>query len=196
MSTVLKELRETLEVLPLSELKQKAVKHFGLRLSKDDTREDVINKIIGVASKQEFASEAVGEMPAPGWSRIKVHPVPGKPQFPFFVGINGWFCWIPINVEVDVPSKVINVLRDAVEHKYALDPETGINKVSLEMSYPFTIVAATPGPDPRPGGEVSRARKLEAKRAFAEENGFWPSDADIKDFRQQQAQAKMLKELH
>lgn len=194
MSNILKELRESLEVLPLTELKQKAVKNFGLRLTKDDTKEDVINKIIGIASKQEFASEAMGDMPAAGWTRIRVHPIPGKPTFPFFVGVNGWFCWVPYNVDVDVPSKIVGVLRDALEYKYTLDSETGMNKVAMEASYPFTIIAATPGPDPRPGAEVGRERKLAAKRAFAEENGYWPSDEDIKEFRHQAAQAKFLKD--
>lgn len=194
MSSFLKELRETLEVLPLTELKQKAVKNFGLRLTKDDTKEDVINKIIGIASKQEFAPEASGELPMPGWTRIRVHPVPNKATFPFFVGVNGWFCWIPINVDVDVPSKIIGVLKDAIEYKYALDAETGVNKTSMEASYPFTIIAQTPGPDPRPGSEVARERKLAAKRAFAEENGYWPKDDEIKEFQRQAAQAKVMKD--
>ena len=193
MSNILKELRENLEVLPISELRQKAVRNFGLRLTREETKEDIINKIVVAASKQEFAVEAAGDMPAPGWTRIRVHPVPGKPTFPFFVGINGYFCSVPFNIDVDVPSKIIGVLKDAIEHRYSLDYETGFNKITLEQSYPFNIIATTPGPDPRPGNEVARERRLQVKRDFAEREGFWPSDDDIKEIRKNTSQADALK---
>lgn len=193
MSVFLKELRENLEILPISEVRQKAVKNFGLRLNRDDSKEDIIDRIVGAASKHDYAKDASGDMPEPGWTRIKVHPVPGKPSFPFFVGVNGYFCWIPFNVEVDVPSKVIGVLNDAIELKVSTD-EYGNRKDKFEQSYPFTVIAATPGPDPRPGFEAARERKLAAKRAFAEREGYWPSDVEVREARREYSQAAALKE--
>lgn len=194
MSNILKELRENLELLPISELRNKASKNFGLRIPRDDTKEDIINRIIGVASKQDFAVEAKGDMPQPGWTRIQVHPVPGKPTFPFYVGINGYFCWVPFNIEVDVPNKIVDVLKDAVEHRNVMD-EFGNNKWQLEKSYPFNILASVPGPDPRPGAEVARERKIANKRRFAELHGRWPRDKEVHDMQRDAAQATMLRDI-
>lgn len=194
MSNVLKQLREDLEILPITKLRERAVHNFRLTLSKEDTKEDIINKIIGIASKQNFAEIAKGDAPEPGWSRIKVHPVPGKATFPFFGGVNGYQCWIPFNVEVDIPSKMVNVLNDAVEMRVVTD-EYGNRKDAFEQSYPFTLVSQTPGPDPRPGMEVARERKLAIKRAFAERHGYWPKDMDIREELRSRNQAELLRDV-
>jgi hypothetical protein len=189
MATQLKELRDTLEILPIGAVRNRAVQNFGIKLSRDHTKEDIINLIIGVASKADFAQPANGDLPLPGWSRIKVHPVPGKPTFPFFTSVNGYFCWIPFNVEVDVPNKITNVLNDAIEMRMTFD-DFGNKKESLEASYPYSLIHRSEGPDPRPGFEVVRERKLKAKREFAEKEGYWPKDADLKELRH----ARMLRD--
>jgi len=189
MSSVLKELRENLELLPIGELRQKATKNFGIRLSKDHTKEDIVNLIVGVASKADFAQTGKTDKPLPGWARIKCHPVPGRPQFPFYVGVNGYFCWIPFNMPVDVPIKLLGILDDAQEMRLSQD-EFGNSKQNMESSYPYSLLDRTEGPDPRPGFEVARERKLKSKRAFAAKHQYWPKNKDIAEARH----AEMLKE--
>ena len=192
MSSALKELRENLELLPMSELRTKATRNFGLRLNREDNKEDIIDKIVGAASKADYAIAAKTDRPAPGWARIKCHPVPGKPSFPFYVGVNGYFIWIPFNVEVDVPIKIIGVLDNAQEMRISTD-EFGNRKQQLESSYPYSLLDRTDGPDPRPGFEVGHERKIAAKREFYEKHKYWPKNRDILEARQ----AAMLKEaLH
>jgi hypothetical protein len=183
MASQLKELRENLELLPITELRKKASANFGIRLNREDTKEDIIDKIVGVASKADYAQTAKTDVPLPGWARIKCHPVPGKPTFPFYVGVNGYFIWIPYNVEVDVPIKILGVLNDAQENRITTD-EFGNKKHSLEMSYPYSLLARTEGPDPRPGFEVGHERKIKAKREFAAREGYWPKSKDIAEARQ------------
>lgn len=182
MSTILKELRENLEILPISAVRERAVKNFGLKLQRDYSKEDIINLIIGVASKADFASIATDELPAPGWSRIKAFPVPGRSTFPFYVGCNGYFIWIPYNVPVDVPTKMCGVLNDAQEMRITTD-EFGNQTRTMESSYPYQLIHVTEGPDPRPGFEVGRERKIAAKRAFADKLGYWPKNKDIQEAR-------------
>jgi hypothetical protein len=183
--SILKELRENLEILPMSELRKRATTNFGLKLSSTDAKDDIINKIVGIASKANFAEQAKGDIPEPGWSRIRCHPVLGRTLTPFYVGINGYGVWIPYNIDVDVPSKVVGVLRDAKEMRITTD-DFGNQTRALEDSYPHSLIFDNPGPDPRPGIEVARERKLKPKRDFADANGFWPKNRDIQEARQAQ----------
>jgi len=196
MSVILKELREQLEILPIGELRQKASKHFGMRLSRDDTKEDIINRIVGAASKQNFAREVASAdvLPEPGWTRIRVHPVPQRSTFPFFAAINGVSIFIPFSVDVDVPTKFIAMLRNAQEMGISTD-DFGNKTEQLQDSYPFSLIHTTPGPDPRPGGEKQRERKIAAKKLFEEEHGYWPKDSEVKELRQEIARAKLLKSI-
>lgn len=189
MSVILKELRENLEILPISEIRKRAVTNFGLRLNKDNSKEDIINLIIGVAAKADYALIAQNDLPEAGWSRISAFPVPGRAQFPFFVGCNGYFIWIPFNVKVDVPTKILGVLNDAQEMLITTD-EFGNQTRTLQSSYPYQLYHTSPGPDPRPGFEVGRERKIKAKREFADKHGYWPKNKDIQEAKQ----AAILKE--
>lgn len=196
MSTILKELREQLEVYPMGELRKKAVENFGLRLTREDTKDIIIDRIIAVASKNNYAKVVQNDgMPEPGWTRIRAFPVAGRPQTPFFVAVNGYHVYIPFNVDVDVPHKIVEALQNAVEKKVETDFETGAKSWTSTNSYPINVIASTPGPDPRPGFEVQRERKLAAKRAFEEREGYWPKDSEIKELRTELARARAMKDV-
>lgn len=183
MSQLLKEVRENLELLPMSELRSQATKNYGIKLSRDNSKEDIINMIIGQMSKSDFAKPSVGDRPEPGWARIKVQPQQGRNNFPFYVACNDYDCFIPYNVVVDVPIKIIGVLNDAVELRIGQD-EFSNRTDSMEQSYVFSEISRTEGPDPRPGYEVKREAKIKAKRDFADKYGYWPSDTDLREARQ------------
>lgn len=183
MSDKLKETRNYLTTLPMSELRSKAKNHYGIKFSRDDTKDDLINKIIGMLAKGEFAKTADGDL-MPGWARIKLHPVMGVPNSPRYVDHNGYSCWIPVNVPVDVPAKLVEEggsIRSAGEWKVNVN-EYDENETSWEESLPMTIIDIKPGPDPKPGLELIRERKLQPKREFLEENGFWPSNEQFQEF--------------
>lgn len=191
MSNLAKELRERLELLPFMELKQQASKNYGVKVQKDYTKEDLINLIVGSFSKHDFAHATSGDMPEAGWSRIKVANIPGRNNFPFYQQINGYTCFVPFNTAVDVPTKVLGVLDDATEMRYTDDGNNG-QTMTAEQSYVYSLIATTPGPDPRPGLEVGRERKLAAKRAFAEKEGYWPRDSDIRASKNMDSMREMF----
>ena len=101
-----------------------------------------------------------------------------------YLCINNRSFSIPVNVEVDVPNKVVGVLNDAVESTPDLDQDSRVVGYSENLSYPFTLIESKPGPDPRPGYEVQREAKLKAKRAFEAKEGYWPSDLIMNQQRQ------------
>lgn len=171
----LKEIRERLELLPIGELRSQATKNYGIKLTRESTKEDIINMIVGIMSKGEFARQATGDLPDPGWARIHVQPIQGRNNFPFYVNTNGYECFIPFNVLVDVPIKVLGTLDNAIEMRVSQD-ENGNRTDSYEASYVYSLKGLTEGPDPRPGFEVQRELMVKAKRDFAEKHGYWPKN--------------------
>lgn len=190
----LKTLRSDLETLSTPELKKKASAQFGIKFTRDDDKDSIINSIIGQAQKFDFAKTPDGGI-KPGWTRIKVHPKPGYPNTPFFVGLNDIGLHVPVKVEVDIPTKFVALLNDAVEH-HAVQDESGESTTwEKELSYAFSIIGSTPGPDPRPGFEVSREAKLKPYRAFVADmvrvhggKGWWPSKDELIEWRKTKTQ--------
>lgn len=184
-SQLMQGIRDELELLPISELRSKASKQYGLRVDKTSTKEDLINLIMSMLSKGEHAMTAKGSAPEPGWARIKVSPIPGRNNFPFYVACNDYECFIPFNTVVDVPIKIIGVLNDAQEMRVSQSTGGNANEQperidSMEASYVFSEISRTDGPDPRPGSEVKREKKIQAKRDFAEKHGWWPKDSELR----------------
>ena len=177
------ELRLSLEAATLQEVRSKAQKIFGLKVTREHDKDTIIHMIMGEAARFDFAQESAGDL-KPGWSRIRVHPVPGKPMSDFYFCLNGYNGCIPINVDVDVPNKVVGLLRDAQENQPMLNNKGEVEGFALHQSYPFTLIEQRPGPDPRPGFEVQREAKLRPKYEFQEKNGYWPSDAEMRQQRQ------------
>ncbi len=186
-ATELNDLRLSLEALPLQELRVKARKVYDISVTRDHKADEIVELIMNVAAKHDFAVVNAGDLKA-GWSRIRLHPLPGRGVAPVYVNINGRSFGIPMNVDCDVPNKVVGVLRDAQEARPIDDDTPGVTSsiagYRLEQSYPFTLIESKPGPDPRPGLEVQREAKLKSKRDFEKAHGFWPSDEVMKQQRQ------------
>ena len=179
----LNDLRLSLEGLTLQELRVKAKKVFDISVTREHTAEDITALIMSAAGKHDFAVESAGDL-KPGWSRIRVHPVPGRSNAPFYLNINGRSFGVLVNIDCDVPNKVVGVLRDAQEAQPVLSENLEVTGFALQASYPFTLIETKPGPDPRPGMEVQREAKLKSKREFEAREGFWPRDAHIAQQRQ------------
>ena len=173
--TIETSLKASLEALPMAELRQKAVKNFGLKLTRDYTKEDIIKLIINVSANTNFAKESEGELKA-GWARIKVHKDRNSSQEMVFFNCNGYQGLIPMGIEVDVPIKVLEVLDHAEEMRISKLDEFGSPHWSLEISYPYTLLAKLDGPDPRPGYEQFREKKIKGKAAYYKKFGLYPTD--------------------
>lgn len=183
MSDELATLKANLESLSIGDLRKHASQNFGLKITRDHTKDDIITLIVGTVAKGNFAAVAEGEI-KPGWARIKLSDTNDyRSQFPVHVNANGYECKIPFGVEVDVPIRVLESLKNAVEYRiYQNEFHERAQKFS--DSYPFQIIGMVEGNDPRPGLELAREQKLKPKRRFREEFGFWPTDKVLRDFIQ------------
>ncbi len=180
-AAVLKELR----LLPIGELRSRAAKLFGVQATKEMTKEDILKSISAkMNSTTNFALEATGDRPAPGWARIMLHQTPGDPRFEM-VSVNGYSCRIPKDVKIDVPHKVVNALRTCKKHTLVQDNTEAVDSDKFYSwqeldAFQITVFDVVDGPDPRPGHEVKKEAKLRPFRAFAAKYGYWPTPAQVR----------------
>lgn len=185
------EFQAGLEKLDIGELRSKAVKVFGLKLTREHTKKDIIDLILSEMSKGNFVEQAEGEL-KPGYARIKLNRTEGRSTL-VYLNCNGYFCWIPVEVEVDVPIKVLGVLNDAKEMKKVLNEFNEYHDV-LSSSYPYQLLGKIDGPDPKPGREAQTERKWKPYRDFYEREGYWPSQKVLQAARNAGAVFTSLKQ--
>lgn len=178
-----------LEDLSIAALRKYAAL-YRLTVAKTSTKEDIINIIKQKRNSQDMAlivdEETAGSGPKPGWSRIQLHrdPTPGAENHPLYVGCNGYNIAIPRGVDVDVPNKVVGVLNDATEQRLVENysaPSGSAERWSYQkqLSYPFSLIAMNPGPDPRPGYEKGKAAAHRPREKFRELFGRWPTHGEL-----------------
>lgn len=179
----LAKLKANLENLSVTELRKHANTNFGITVTRDHSKDDLITLIMGIVAKGNYAQTASGEL-KPGWARIKISNTGDyRSAIPLYVNANGFECFIPFGVEVDVPIRVIESLKNAIEYKVGKN-EFGERIHKFNESYPFQIIGMIEGPDPRPGIEVGRDARLAPKYRFRDQFGFFPTDKAFRDFVQ------------
>lgn len=166
---------------------------YRITLPKTATKDDILEIINNKRNAQDLAKVVSDEDrnrgPLPGWARINVHadPTPGAANNPVYVNANGYVVTVPRGVDVDVPIKVVGVLNDAVEQRLVenfQEPMTSPNRWEYKkmLSYPFNVIAQTPGPDPRPGFEKGKKATMGPRLKFRELFGRWPqNNAELLD---------------
>lgn len=175
------EYQTNLEKLAIGELRQRANKVFGIKLSREHTKDQIIQLIMDKLSTSEYVQQAEGEL-KPGYARIKLSRTEGKTELPYF-NCNGYFGWIPVEVEVDVPIKLIEHFNNAVEMKKKPHPEFADQYIDvMSLSYPFSVLGINPGPDPKPGREAMTERKWRPYIAFFEKFGRFPSQKLLEQY--------------
>lgn len=171
--------------LPIGQLRKQAATLYGINVTKEMERDDILAAIKAKGNKSDFAFEARGDMPKPGWARITLHNMPGEPTRPQVFTVNGYRCAVPKGVEVDVPIKLYKAIKDAKRKRLEEDKTEAVNSPKrwrwIESdSYPCTLHAITPGPDPRPGHERTKEAKLRPYHAFMKNYGYWPTASMVK----------------
>jgi hypothetical protein len=173
-----------LEDLSIAQLRKYAAL-YRIALDRDSTKEDIVRILKAKAAKQNLVTVVDKDddgMPKPGWSRINVSrdPMPGAGNYPIYINVNGYEITVPRGVTVDVPTKVVTTLNDAVEERLIANHDVPFNDPNhytyqKVMRYPFQVIATTKGPDPRPGFEVQRAIQNKPRLKFKEVFGYWPT---------------------
>lgn len=177
-----------LEDLSIGSLRKYAAL-YRMTVPKTATKVELIALIKEKRNSQDMAilvEDTNDTGPKPGWSRIQMHrdPTPGAENHPIFVGCNGYNVAVPRGVDVDVPNKVVAVLNDAVELRLVenFQVPTGHpdrHTYQKMLSYPYSVLAMNPGPDPRPGFEKSKAAAHRPREKFRQLFGKWPSHAEL-----------------
>lgn len=179
-----------IDSLDIAELRKLASTVYRIVVNRDMTAEDIRSAIRGKQKHTDYAqlSELVGNAPKPGYARILVHkdPTPGASNRPVPVAISGYRITVPRGVEVDVPIKVVGVLNDAkistlVEDTSLPTGDPNRFKFQVAHSYPFSVVSMTPGPDPKPGFEASRAKAMAPRLKYHKKYGIWPKRDDLRE---------------
>lgn len=179
---------EQLESASIAEVR-KAASTYKIKWTRDMTQEELLEAIKASLSASKFALTAVGDLPQPGWARILVHsdPTPNAPNRAVYVSVNDYAVLIPRDVEVDVPRKIVEALANSKSSKLKEDPSQPTNSPNryrfVEVpNYPFSMVAYTPGPDPRGEYERNAAAAKRPRIAFRDKYGYWPkSDNELRD---------------
>ena len=188
------ELREELEAMTIAKVRSYAAM-YNISYTRDMSKDDIITTILDKMAKKNVMKAAnLDAPPAPGRTRVLIskdvsigtkagsRPVP--------VWVNGYVCTIPRGVAVDVPHKVVEVLKNSYHWQMTEDTSLPINdpkRMRFEpvVSYPFQILASTPGPDPSPGNEKAKQASYGPRLEFFEKFGRWPKRQELLDAMKQ-----------
>lgn len=186
-----KEQLDAIEGLDIASLR-KFASIMKIRSSRDWSKEDYV---AAIKAKQEASSLTsfvfdATKAPAPGYTRVKIHrdPSPNHKNSPVHVGVNGYLVGIPRGIEVDIQTPLVESLANAVQIDVAMAQEAnrenpgGVYKDELRMSYPFQVLASTPG-GAFENPNDSRAQSYKARYKFFKEFGAWPTEGELKELK-------------
>lgn len=177
------------EALDIGQLR-KAANLLGIKAEKHWRKEDYV-EAIQTQQAQESLISAVFDAnagPKPGYARVIIHrdPTPKHRNGPVHLVVNGRIIAVPRGGEFDIPLPYVEVLKNAKTivteqtENATKDSPTGAYRDEERTSYPFQVVAATPGPFSNPHDQ--RSVKYARKKAFHDMHGSWPTDAELKEF--------------
>lgn len=192
---------DAVDSLDIGQLRR-AAKLLNITAEKSWTKDDFVTAITE-AQAQESNVAAVFDQskgPKPGYARVLIHrdPTPNHANGPVHLGLNGRIIAVPRGGEFDIPLAYVGVLRDAVTtttrqtQNGNKENPSGLFQDEAQTSYPFQVIAATPGPFVN--GNDQRAAKYIKRKAFHDANGAWPTDGELKEFEKIRM-AKQIREI-
>lgn len=179
---------DKIDDLDIATLRQYA-KLSGIQAKRDWTKEDFV---IAIKSRQTVSSTSFvfddSLAPKPGYARIVVQrdPQPGHKNSPIHSAINGRIYQIPRGIQVDVPIPLVEVLKnaitkDTVEQAASANSPGGVYQDVERLSYPFQVIAITPGEFHNPIDNRSAVYKM--RKEFHDNFGTWPTAAELAEYR-------------
>lgn len=193
---------DALEAFDIADLRR-AAKVLNIEARRDWDKADFVTAIKAKQS-QKTAAEVVfndENAPKPGYSRIVLHrdPMPGHKNGPVQVGVNGRLIHIPRGVRVDIPTPFVEALRNArsliprEQQSVGFGGPGGVQSARYKdeelISYPFEVIAVTPG-GTFTNPTDSRAVQARAAQRFADVFGRYPTSGELQKWQD----AQILKE--
>lgn len=169
--------------MTVGQLKEVA-KHMRVAVDKNATAEEIIAALSKKQRGRTVADIAQkGSSLQPGYARIKLDETQtSNRQIPVYVFDNGLEYTIPRGVEVDVPIRIMNHLRNAkVKRRRQIDGEDGRPKTTFldVLQYPFQVVDIAPGPEIKTKREEAAERLIGPRRRYRDMFGRWPRPRDM-----------------
>lgn len=166
---------------------RKAAKVLNIQAQRDWDKGDYV-AAIKAKQEQKTAPDVVfdsAQGPKPGHARIVLHrdPTPGHKNGPVQVGVNGRLLHIPRGIEVDIPIPHMRALESAKatitrqQQGSSRENPSGLYKDEELMSYPFQLLAITPGEFKNPTD--SRTVQAVAAQKFADLFGRYPTGGEL-----------------
>ena len=169
--------------MTLGQLKEVA-KHMRVAVSKDASAEEIIealNKKQRGRAVAEIAQKETGLKP--GYARIRIDEnQQSNKQMPVYIFDNGLEITIPRGVEVVVPNRIVELLRNSkVKRRKQIDGEDGRPKTTfLEvLQYPFQVLDILHGPNVLTKREIAAERLIGPRRRYRDMFGRWPRPRDM-----------------
>lgn len=169
--------------MTVGQLKEVA-KHMRVAVSKDASPEEIIEALNKKQRGRTVAEIAQKQSTLkPGYSRIRIdETLTSNRQIPVYVYVNGLDMTIPRGVEVDVPNRVVEHLRNSkVKRRKQVDGADGkpVTTFLEVLQYPFQILDINPGPDIKTKRELSAERLIGPRRRYRDMFGRWPRPRDM-----------------
>lgn len=181
---------------------RKAANLLGIKADKHWRKEDFIEAIQTQQAQEQLVNAVFDSStgPKPGYARVVIHrdPTPNHRNGPIHLGVNGRIIAVPRGGEFDIPIPYVEVLKNAVTvvteqtEQATKDNPSGSYREEPRTSYPFQVVAVTPGPFQNQNDQ--RAAKYARRWAFMQANNAWPTDGELKEFEKVLA-AKRVRDI-
>lgn len=178
------------EHMTMQELRKLATA-YGIRAARDWDKTDFVNAINTRRNRHQALANVVmntSKGPAPGYARISINNSETGSNLPVPVSVNNLVLKIPRDVAVDVPLEVVEVLNNSKTPVRARDAEGRMVWKDV-LSYPFQLIAHTPGVAMKNGKPVVRGssdpKNHSLREKFCEIYERWPKNAEFKEFKDQ-----------
>ena len=188
------DIRKRLGEKTIAELRKEAVQVYGISISRDHNKKDLIDLICqketgDVLYVRENVRDDNGVSASgleSGMSRVTISNSSAQNDFVCRVNDNGFQVSIPFDVEVDIPTRTADYLKGLKVQKLVKSDngEFLLEKhVEWVPKYGVTFHERREGPCKHDNKYLHKKREalLRPKREFYAKHGFWPSDKKLRD---------------
>lgn len=187
----LKDTIEHLEGLPMHELRKLASTVYRVPTQRHWTKNEIIEAITNKQRNSNMLGVAVGDGPAAGRARIVILKDPSQDaaNLPVYLAVNGHDFLVPRGVEVDVPVELVTgCLATAKVTMPKLNAKGDMSERSQYVnetthSYPYQVLASNPLPEGKGILQQRASKRFRLREMFCKKYGFWPSSAELREFR-------------
>lgn len=176
------------DTMPIGKLREYA-SHMQIPLAKTAKKDQIAEAIKKkLAGRQSVLLASKGDKTPPGHSKIIIaeQDQEGSQNLPVPVFVNGYQCFIPRGKEVIVPSRVVDVLNQAVVNRVRQTEVTDDygrtftkNTTVRVQQYPFQVLDRTEGEIALTALEISKRKTRGPRQRYRAMFQRWPTRQEL-----------------